>query len=48
MAFDHASHRNLISAFLDALEGKAALAVDLSDLLKTRELIDAMTEDHGH
>ena len=33
MAFDHASHRDLISAFLDALEGRAALPVDLSDLL---------------
>ncbi|MCZ0964327.1 hypothetical protein OU682_22420, partial [Paracoccus sp. EF6] len=48
MAFDHTSHRNLISAFLDTLEGKAPLAVDLTDLLKTRELIHAMTEDHGH
>ncbi len=48
MAFDHASHRELMSAFLDALEGKTALEVDLSDLLRTRELIDAMTEDHGH
>ncbi|CAM3556971.1 Gfo/Idh/MocA family oxidoreductase [Paracoccus nototheniae] len=43
MAFDHASHRDLISAFLDALEGKAPLAVDLGDLIGTRELIDAMT-----
>lgn len=47
MAFDHAGHRELMSAFLDALEGKVALSVDLSDLLKTRELIDAMTEDLG-
>ena len=46
MAFDHASHRDLISAFLDALEGRAALPVDLSDLLQTRDLIDAMTKDH--
>nr|WP_111298516.1 Gfo/Idh/MocA family oxidoreductase [Paracoccus saliphilus] len=47
MAFDHAGHQELISAFLDALEGKAPLAVDLSDLIKTRELIDAMTESHN-
>ncbi|MFN3525720.1 MAG: hypothetical protein ACK4YU_06490, partial [Paracoccus sp. (in: a-proteobacteria)] len=43
MAFDHASHRDLIAAFLDAVEGKAPLAVDLSDLIATRDLIDAMT-----
>lgn len=47
MAFDHAAHRELISAFLDAIEGKAPLAVDLSDLIKTRELIDAMTQSHS-
>ncbi|TGN42977.1 Gfo/Idh/MocA family oxidoreductase [Paracoccus liaowanqingii] len=43
MAFDHASHRDLIAAFLDALEGRAPLAVDLSDLIATREMIDVMT-----
>lgn len=47
MAFDHAGHRELISSFLDALEGKAPLAVDMSDLIETRELIDAMTESHS-
>lgn len=47
MAFDHAGHRELITAFLDAIEVKAPLAVDLSDLIKTRELIDAMTESHS-
>ncbi len=43
MAFDHAGHHDLIAAFLDALDGKAPLAVDLSDLIATRELIDQMT-----
>ena len=43
MAFDHAGHRDLIAAFIDALDGSAALPVDLSDLIATRELIDAMT-----
>lgn len=43
MAFDHADHRNLITAFLDAAEGRAPLAVDLFDLIATRELIDRMT-----
>lgn len=43
MAFDHACHRDLIAAFLDALEGREPLSVDLSDLIATRDLIDAMT-----
>ena len=47
MAFDHAPHWELISAFLDALEGKAPLAVELSDLIETRQLIDAMTQSHS-
>lgn len=42
MAFDHANHRELIAALIHALEGKAALTVDLFDLIATRELIDVM------
>lgn len=47
MAFGDAGHRELISPFLDALDGKAPLAVDMSDLIETRELIDAMTGSHS-
>lgn len=42
MAFDHADHLALLTAFLDALEGKIPLMVDLSDLIKTREVIDQL------
>ncbi|WP_267895665.1 Gfo/Idh/MocA family protein [Paracoccus sediminilitoris] len=40
MAFDHANHRKLLSAFLDALEGKVSMEVDLSELIRTRDVID--------
>lgn len=43
MAFHHGPHRDLIAAFLDAVEGKVPLSVDLSDLVATREFIDQMT-----
>lgn len=46
MAFDHVGHRDLIAGFIDALEGSAPLAVDLSDLISTREVIDAI-QDFG-
>lgn len=42
MAFDHASHRDLIAAFLDAVEGRAPLSVGLDDLIATRATIDRM------
>ncbi|WP_274629008.1 Gfo/Idh/MocA family protein [Arvimicrobium flavum] len=42
MAFHHGPHRDLIENFVDALEGKAALSVGLSELVATREVIDQM------
>ncbi|MFD1910919.1 Gfo/Idh/MocA family protein [Halodurantibacterium flavum] len=40
MAFHHTDHTTLLSAFCDAVEGRAALQVDLTDVVRTRELID--------
>lgn len=42
MAFHHSAHLALITAFVDAVAGRAPLGVDLADLIATRAVIDQM------
>ncbi|MFO1147231.1 MAG: Gfo/Idh/MocA family oxidoreductase [Alsobacter sp.] len=43
MAFSHEHHRTVISAFLDAIEGKGPMVVTGRDALAVHRLIDALT-----